>query len=129
LELSIRETFNRVVRLNKRVIFVYSNPEFRLDPLRCLDLRPIRFFSVPNNASCETLKADYDKSQKTYRLLVTKILKDYPEILLFDTAPIFCNELNCTGIKDGKLLYIGDNHISLSGSLLIAKEISPMLKQ
>ncbi|WP_425527259.1 SGNH hydrolase domain-containing protein [Xylella fastidiosa] len=56
-----------------------------------------------------------------------KVLKDYPSVKVFDAAAQLCDSQWCWAIKDGKMLYRDDDHLSLDGSRLMASELVKLL--
>jgi hypothetical protein len=44
------------------------------------------------------------------------VLADYPQVIRYDAWRAFCDERWCWGMKDGKVLYRDDDHLSLEGS-------------
>ena len=42
---------------------------------------------------------------------------------MVDPLPVFCDDVQCAGVRDGRLLYADDNHVSLVG----ADKLAPLV--
>jgi peptidoglycan/LPS O-acetylase OafA/YrhL len=129
-EFAMHSTLTELTAAGKRVIFVLDNPELGFDPKTCIGSRLARILS--NNVRnvrnpCAVSRAAFDERNRDYRALVMKVLREFPQAVLVDGAKPFCDDEYCWGIKDGKLLYYDDDHVSLEGARLIAREIIPYL--
>ena len=76
-----------------------------------------------SNDLCRMNRQDFDRDAKLYRDLVLNVLKDYPNVKVFDTAKELCDENYCYAKKDEKMLYRDAVHLSLYGSDLIAQSL------
>lgn len=122
---AMRDTLNELIP-TKKVVFVLDNPELGFDPKSCVDSRPVRITNKIKTP-CAIPKHDFDERNKEYRELVLKVLKDYPSVKVFDAAAQLCDSQWCWAIKDGKMLYRDDDHLSLDGSRLMASELVKLL--
>ena len=46
------------------------------------------------------------------------------EVIIVDPAKFFCNESNCFAARSGIAYYFDNNHMSVAGARLVAKEIT-----
>ena len=53
---------------------------------------------------------------RLYRQHVARVAAQVPALGVVDPLPVFCDAAQCAGIRDGRLLYADDNHISLVGA-------------
>lgn len=127
-EAAMRETITELTAAGKRVIFVLDNPELGFDPKSCIDARPFRLNKKPLRSPCAVPRADFEARNRDYRALVSKVLADFPQVILVDGAKPFCDDQWCWAMQDGKVLYYDDDHVSLEGARLIAREILPHLQ-
>ena len=127
MEIAIRRTFDKLMKLGKKIIFVYSNPEIPFDPASCLDSRALRASSIAP-ADCHVKRELFERYESAYRSLMAKVLKDYPKIKVLDAADIFCDQAKCLAMKDNTMLYSDRNHLSLAGSVLLANAVLPLLQ-
>jgi hypothetical protein len=126
IENQIRKTFDRLLNKDKKIIYVYSNPEPPFNPKSCLDSRPFR---LTNDAigECSFNKIDFENQQSDYRKMMGRILLDYPKINVVDPADLFCDKVLCYTVKEKSILYVDECHLTLSGSLLMTQKILPLL--
>ena len=123
----MRKTLDSALSNNKKVIFVIDNPNLKFDPKQCLAGRPLsRNLSIKQ--SCTILKSTYEKENKKYRDLVLSVLKDYSDVKIFDTSKYLCDEINCYGMKDGKILYRDQDHLSFEGGKFLSKELIKLIE-
>ena len=124
-EVAMRDTLDELTP-KKQVVFVLDNPELGFEPKSCVDSRPVRITNK-TKIPCAIPKRDFDQRNNEYRGLVLKVLKDYPSVKVFDAAASLCDSEWCWAIKDGKMLYRDDDHLSLDGSRLMASELVKLL--
>ena len=125
--ISMRKTFDELLAANKQIIFILDNPELDFDPKTCVDTRTSMLAKLASNDLCAIPKSKFDAHQRPYRTLMTEVLKNYPNIHVIDSATDLCDEQHCYGKKNGELLYTDLDHLSVSGSMLIANQIKKLL--
>lgn len=126
-KIAMKDTLAQLTAKNKRIIFVLDNPELGLDPKSCIDARPLRLTSKHVKSPCALSKQSFDARNQEYRSLVFSILKEFPAVLIFDSATELCDENFCWAIKDGEMLYRDDDHLSLQGSDYIAQKLVKLI--
>ena len=52
-----------------------------------------------------------------------RALEDFPKFKVFDSAAELCDEQYCWAMKDGKILYRDDVHLSIQGSEYLAQKM------
>jgi hypothetical protein len=57
------------------------------------------------------------------------VLKDFPAVQVFDAAAQLCDAKWCWAMKDGKMLYRDDVHLSSDGSRYIAQGLTKLITQ
>ena len=127
LELAMRKTFDKLLENHKHIIFVLTSPHINFDPRSCLDSRPFRVFSK-TRSPCAMPRSEYDLGAKEYRDIASKVLVDYPDITVFDAANYLCDEKLCWAMKDGKILYWDESHLTSAGSTFLSREIAKLIK-
>ena len=120
-EAGIRHTFDRLLEAGKDVTFVLNNPELDFDPRDCLT-RPYASALISLH-SCEISIETFHHQNDHYRQLMWAIIEDYPTVKVFDLASELCDGRSCSAMRDGKLLYRDDNHLSPAGGQLIAPNL------
>jgi peptidoglycan/LPS O-acetylase OafA/YrhL len=127
-EVAMRETLNRLLAKGKRIVFILDNPELGFDPKSCVDSRPWRL-TTRVRQPCAIPRHDFDARNRKYRELVAAVLKDYPAVRVFDAAAPLCDEQWCWAMKEGQMLYRDDDHLSLDGTRLVARELVKQITQ
>ena len=120
------ETFKRLINAGKQVIFIIDVPELGFSPSKCLSIRP--FQKQGDLHSCFVTKDNIVSRQKTYRTILNKLQKNYPQIKWFDaTATLLDKENNGMSVFEGKFKYQDSNHLSLHGAKIVAKSYQEIL--
>ncbi len=126
---SLRFTVKKLLDAGKDVIYVFPYPSLSYDIKSCLgNIRPFR---LPGSAlkGCSQTAGNYFQTQggDAYREWVNSVLKDFPQVKVFDAALPFCDSENCYGSKDGNILYRDGGHLSISGSNLVAPKLHDLI--
>ena len=50
-------------------------------------------------------------------------LTGFPKIEVFDLSETLCDNSLCWGMKDGKMLFLDNNHLSRDGSYYVARKL------
>lgn len=120
-EISMAQTFDMLLRANKQIIFLMPVPELRFDPRLCVGELPLGR-SRPKNDCSYSLESELDR-QFMVRQSILNILKHRPEIVVYEPSNFICPEGNCSLLIDGKIVFMDDNHLSESGSILQAVDL------
>ena len=126
-ESSMRKTLHLLKDANKEVIFVVSTPRLDFNPATCVDIRPLHITTKILENPCGIKREVFDADNEAYRNLVFKVLKDYPNVHVFDTANELCDDHYCWAMKNGEMLYRDDVHLSLYGSDFIAQKLVKLI--
>jgi len=127
--LHLRNPLVFLLGLNKKVIFALDIPSLPFDPKICLDNRPFRLTEIKQEA-CFYPRSEFESKDKQYRDDVLSVLKDFPQVKVFDPADALYDEQYCWGKKNGKLLYstYGSNsHLSVDGSKFVEQYLAPLI--
>lgn len=106
-EAGLRNTAAEMKRLGKKLYFVLENPELGLDPASCIT-RPLR----GAGKKCALDAAAVSQRQKPY----LDIFARFSGAPVIGTIDAFCPNGRCEAVRDGKLLYADNNHLSVEGS-------------
>ncbi len=126
--IAMTDTIERLLQKDKRVIFYLDGPELDFDPKSCVDMRPVRLTSNKAKSPCAVPRKEFDDRNADYRAQVFSVLEKFPEVQVFDAAKTFCDEKFCWALLEGKMLYRDDDHLSVDGSELVAKGLTPLLR-
>lgn len=126
---SLRFTVKKLLDAGKDVIYVLPNPSLSYDIKACLgNFRP---FHLPGSElkGCSQPAGRYFQTQggDVYSEWVNSVLKEFPQVKVFDAALEFCDSQFCYGSKDGDILYRDIGHLSVSGSNLVAPRLHNLI--
>ena len=125
----LAKTFATYLAKGVNIIFVIDNPELGFDPKSCIDARPLSF-SRNIKSVCAIPRSVYDERTHKYRAAVMSMVKtDYPSVIVLDAAAQFCDAGWCWAMKDGKMLYRDDDHLSLAGARMVAADLVKLLRE
>ena len=113
---------SKLINLKKDVVFVIEVPELGEDPAGCIVNRP---FTLTKKfiSSCSQDKVKVIARQAIYREMVHKIKSDNASLKVYDPLDVFCDSATCYGMRNGKLLYWDDNHISVTASEIVMSDL------
>ncbi|MDR2165966.1 MAG: hypothetical protein LBO79_10215 [Zoogloeaceae bacterium] len=124
---ALRATLDAWRVQGKKVIFVHQVPELGFKPMS--KGRPLGTYFSNKSTERTIPRAMVEARQRGYRQAVTEILKDYPEVWVFDPMDDLCDAKHCYAIKDGESLYYDDNHVNYLGSRFLLKRLIPFLQK
>lgn len=122
MRMALRDTLNYLTARDRKIIFVLDNPDLNFNPKSCIESRPLRL-TKDLKEPCAIPRSSFDKRSKEFRDLANSVLKDFPSVKVFDAATQLCDQDWCWAIKDGKMLYLDSDHLSLEGARVMATEI------
>ena len=109
----------------KRVIIVTGVPEIGFLPAECLVGRPLGLRRV--KAPCALPRTSVDARATGYRTLLAAVAARNPPLAVFDATPLFCDASLCHAARGSQLLYQDGNHLTLAGSRIVARALTPLL--
>lgn len=122
VEKGLRKTLDYLVKSGKNVVFLLSIPALNFEPEDCSNIRP---FSIkgPKHSSCEVDRATIDSINNGYRTVVFNVLKDFPQVKLWDPYNLICGPDGCRTLEGAIPLYRDKIHLSVYGSDYIAQRL------
>ena len=107
------DVISRFTGMGKRVVFVTEWPD--------LDYAPHHFIPRSFNLKSAThddvmARVAVEKKQSAYMKLVSEIKLRNPDLLIYDTLPVFCDAINCRAKDEKTIYYVDKDHLNLSGS-------------
>jgi peptidoglycan/LPS O-acetylase OafA/YrhL len=115
-EKSARDTFDLLIKNGKNIVYFYPVPELQIDPRLCIGSLPMARANITDKCTFDLKQAR--ESQSQYKLLMDKVLEDYPMIKRFDPSSFLCDESGiCHAVVNGKPMFMDANHLSASGSI------------
>jgi peptidoglycan/LPS O-acetylase OafA/YrhL len=112
---TMRDTLGRLQKAGKHVVFAFDIPILDFDPKACVKLRPLQLEGQELKSPCAIPLKRFEARTAFYRKIVGSVLKDFPDVKVFDPAKYLCDKSYCEAMKDGRMLYRDDNHVSLAG--------------
>ncbi|MBP0600763.1 acyltransferase [Herbaspirillum sp. LeCh32-8] len=127
-ERAIRDTLTSLGQRRKHIVFVMDIPILDFHPKYCLDIHlPLRP-NISAMGTCAVAQHTFEEQSGRYREVVMGILKDFPDVDVYDSAAKLCHDKLCWAMKDGELLYRDYDHLSQVGSDYIAKSLWPVIQ-
>jgi peptidoglycan/LPS O-acetylase OafA/YrhL len=123
LESIMQSTFLRLKAKGKRVIFIVDIPALEIDPRLCGKTRPFRL-NASSEKDCSVRRRDFDEQRSDYRALLSSVFAAFPEVKVFDASSLLCTGEVCSGMQDGKILYLDKTHLSETGSVLVGTHLA-----
>ena len=111
-----------LLQLRQDVVYVIDPPELGEDPKACIVKRP---FTLAGKAlsECSQSASNVATRQAQYRSLLEQIHSDNPRLKIYDPLELFCDHALCYGLREGKLLYRDDDHLSVSASDMVLRDM------
>lgn len=119
---------NTVKRLEARkipIVYLLQVPELGVSAQNCID-RPLTV--TGRHLGCVVARSVHDDRMRVYRQMVAKVAAQVPALGVVDPLPVFCDAVECSGMRNGRLLYADDNHVSLVGAGVLAPLIFSSLQ-
>ncbi|RFO98012.1 hypothetical protein DIC66_04610 [Rhodoferax lacus] len=119
---AIRKTLDRLLASQKKVVYLLSIPALDFIPEDCVNIRPVSIKGT-KRSSCDVDRATVDKINLGYRSMVFRVLKDYPQVKVWDPYTMVCDDKMCNGVKNDLSLYRDKIHLGYYGSQYIADRL------
>jgi peptidoglycan/LPS O-acetylase OafA/YrhL len=111
---------NRLLRHGKKVIVVLQAPELRED---------IQSLIFKSDRGRSDIVGSERRWWEDKRRFLRERLPELPrQAIVVDPTNVFCDEISCHAVRNGKALYFDDHHIALPGADLLADQIMPLLE-
>ncbi|MBD3807648.1 MAG: hypothetical protein IE880_02905, partial [Epsilonproteobacteria bacterium] len=72
-------------------------------------------------SDCKIEVKAFDTRMDEYKKRIQKIAAKYSNVVVLDTKDTFCDSKFCYAVKNDKMLYADDDHLSVDGSNYQAK--------
>jgi peptidoglycan/LPS O-acetylase OafA/YrhL len=126
-EKAMRRSFDVFLSSGKKIIYIVSIPEARIEPKLCVG-------SMPSGRKIDRQNCSFPAErevnhQRNYRSILKNLMTDYPNIIFFDPITYLCEQEKCEIPHKGIVLWHDDNHLSESGSNKLGQAIAEKLKK
>jgi peptidoglycan/LPS O-acetylase OafA/YrhL len=108
--------------LDRRVVFLVDNPDLSVDPATCVD-RPFSLSLTASAANCDRPRTELAAQEKPYLAMVARLATEHPSMSVFDSRPLFCDDLACRGAEDGLVLYRDRMHLNTVGAERLVRSL------
>jgi len=122
---ALRETLTRLQAAGKQVVLVRDIPLLSFEPTSCVKLRPLRLSGQEIRTPCAIPRPAFEAASAISRRVLASVLKDFPNVKVFDPSRYLCDDTQCWAMRDGAMLYRDTNHVSARGSAVLAR---PMIE-
>ena len=110
-----------ILKSKKEVIFLKDIPDLDFNINSCFHVRPLHLPFHPIRSNCWINFADYQQRIAPYDQVINDLLKNFPQVKLFDPRPLFCNNSKCYA-RDAKFpYYFNGDHLNQYGAELVIK--------
>jgi hypothetical protein len=113
MQSSLDATLDVLERAGLRVLVLGPNPEMIYSPPLCIGLR--------RGERCNITRAVNDAFIGDPTAALAEVVSRHPNSRLADMADFFCDADTCYAMRDEKILYIDDNHISATAARDLAR--------
>lgn len=124
-EKGLEVTLHRLRQKRVPIVYLLQVPELGVPVQNCID-RPLTISG--RHPGCVVDQHVFNERVRVYRQLVDRVTVGRPYFGVVDPTPIFCDGTQCKGVREGRLLYADDNHVSLIGSGRLATLVFEQLR-
>lgn len=118
----MRETFRQMLAKGKDVIWVNDIPWIDFEPRACIRRAGIE--SSQTRGDCSMPTETWKKNVAAHNESVASVLKDLPQVKVFDAAAQICDAERCRVMVDGFLMYRDTHHLSYRGDLWMGERFT-----
>ena len=120
LRYALVNMLDSLVRSNKQVILVLQAPVPNIHINSSIRKEVFSSTSSVRGRAKEDWSKIYSAKES--------LLKELPEeVKVFDPSDLFCDKRDCYVVKDGIALYFDDDHMSVRGAEMVAKEVVKLI--
>jgi peptidoglycan/LPS O-acetylase OafA/YrhL len=124
-ELGLANTVERLTKAGVKVVLMGQPPELLAPLSRCLAMS---HYFYRDESSCLALpRAEAERRQSNVNRVLRSIAAADPSVAVFWPMPHMCDSEACYAIRNGKMLYRDNSHLSPAGSLALAEAFQSSL--
>jgi len=124
---AMRETLRRFSAAGKHVIVIDDVPLLSFEPRSCIPRAAIA--SSSTRQPCAIARAEFDKAQGEHPRIIADLMREFPMVELFESAPHLCDQNWCHAMRGGRLMYRDTNHLSYDGDLYMGARFAARPKR
>lgn len=122
---ALRTTLQRFSAAGKQLVWVNDVPMLDFEPRSCIGRPGMGLAGA--GVDCTLPRATFDRNTAGHAAIVARLLKEFPQVKVFDTAAPLCDASRCHVMRDGKLMYRDTHHLSYDGDLYVASTYARQL--
>jgi peptidoglycan/LPS O-acetylase OafA/YrhL len=122
----LRETVRQMLAAGKQVILVKDIPQIDFEPRACI--RRAGVASSQTRSDCSIPAENWRKQAALNDEAVASVLKDFPQVKLFNAGAQLCDAERCHVMLDGILMYRDTHHLSYRGDLWMGERFSRFME-
>ncbi|MGZ3182923.1 MAG: acyltransferase family protein [Telluria sp.] len=119
---AFRDTLQKFVASGREVIVYYDNPLLDFEPRSCI--RRAGVASSQTRLHCALPRKTWEDITVHHRPAFEKVLKDFPQVKVFNTNDYVCNASECPILVGDMLLYRDTHHFSHDGDLWMGEHFA-----
>ncbi len=119
---ALRTTLQQLQAAGKRVIFVNDVPMLDFEPRACIGRPGIA--STQMRTDCALPRAKFDENVKLHQDALQAVLREFPDVQLFDAAAPLCDAQRCHVMLNKRLMYRDTHHLSYVGDLYVGEQFA-----
>jgi peptidoglycan/LPS O-acetylase OafA/YrhL len=111
--------------LNDKQVVMLLDPPLQPKWKKCESLQTNKY--IKRVADCSIALSQHLQFQVRANTLIRKVAAKFPNVIILDPTPYLCDSQLCYAAKNGKLLYMDDNHLSAIGARYVAEKMLPLV--
>lgn len=122
---AFRDTLRQLEAAGKHVIVVNDVPKLDFEPRACIRRGAVA--GTQTRADCSLPRSVYDQDvggPQGHAAMLAAVLKDFPNVQLFDAAAQLCDAQRCKVMIAGMLMYRDTHHLSYRGDLWMGERFA-----
>jgi peptidoglycan/LPS O-acetylase OafA/YrhL len=116
---ALRETLRQLLAAGREVILVYDLPRLDFEPRSCI--RRAGIASSQTRVDCSLPRAVFDQNVARHNAALQSVLKNFPQVQVFDTATPLCDAVRCRAMIGTTMMYRDTHHLSYRGDLYMGE--------
>lgn len=122
---ALRTTLQRFSAAGKQLVWVNDVPMLDFEPRSCIGRPGMGLAGA--GSDCALPRASFERNTAGHAAIVARLLKEFPQVKVFDTAAPLCDASRCHVMLNGKLMYRDTHHLSYDGDLYVASTYARQL--
>jgi peptidoglycan/LPS O-acetylase OafA/YrhL len=120
--------FATLLGAGKRVILLRDIPDLDFNVATCFDFRPLTLSKANLHLDCSIPRLAYLQRMQPYDAVIDDVLKKFPQVVVFDPRPLFCQGERCKA-SDGALpYYFNGDHVNRHGAEMVIQALRREVK-